>query len=76
MVLCGYPDQIQLLSALKSFEVDMSYKRIRAKDLNEVLFATFLTDQCKSKYFPATCQELGKWLLTSWSSYYLATGLY
>jgi hypothetical protein len=36
------PDQIHLLSALKSFEVDMSYKRIRAKDLNEVLFATFL----------------------------------
>lgn len=54
----------------------MSYKRIRAKNLNEVLFATFLTDQCKSKYFPNTQQPLGKWLLTGWSSYYLAMSLY
>jgi hypothetical protein len=42
MVLCGYKEQINLLSRLSSFEVDMSYKRIRSKDMNEVLFATFL----------------------------------
>ena len=49
MVICGYKEQIQLLSTLSSFEVDMSYKRLRSKDMNEVLFATFLPDQCKSK---------------------------
>jgi hypothetical protein len=51
MVLCGFKEQIELLSQLTSFEVDMSYKRIRSKDMNEVLFATFLPDQCKSKYY-------------------------
>lgn len=50
MVLCAYKEQIQLLAKLSSFEVDMSFKRIRSKDMNEVLFATFLPDQCKSKY--------------------------
>ncbi|EAA67000.1 hypothetical protein AN8575.2 [Aspergillus nidulans FGSC A4] len=47
MVICAYREQIQLLAQLSSFEVDMSYKRIRTKDINEVLFATFLPDQCK-----------------------------
>jgi hypothetical protein len=47
MVLCAYKEQIQLLAKLSSFEVDMSFKRIRSKDMNEVLFATFLPDQSK-----------------------------
>jgi hypothetical protein len=54
MVLCAYKDQIQLLAKLSSFEVDMSFKRIRSKDMNEVLFATFLPDQSKSKYLYTT----------------------
>jgi hypothetical protein len=49
MVLCGYKEQIELLSGLSSFKVDISFKRIRSKDMNEVLFATLLPDQCKSK---------------------------
>lgn len=54
MVLCGFKEQIQLLSQLTSFEVDISYKRIRSKEMNEVLFTTFLPDQCKSKYYLST----------------------
>jgi hypothetical protein len=50
MILCGFKEQIQLLSRLSSFEVNMSCKRIRSKNMNEVLFATFFPDQCKSKY--------------------------
>lgn len=76
MALCGYKNQIQLLSSLSSFEVDMSYKRIRGKDINEVLFATFLPDQCKSKiYNPglSTPQPRTNCLATS---YYIATGFY
>jgi hypothetical protein len=49
MVFCGYKSQIQLLARLQSFEVDMSYKRLRNKEMNEVIFATFLPDQAKGK---------------------------
>jgi hypothetical protein len=49
MVFCAYKSQVELLTQLSSFEVDMSYKRIRNKNMNEVLFATFLPDQAKSK---------------------------
>ena len=50
MILCGFKDQIKLLNTLTSFEVDMSYKRIRQKGMNEVVFATFLPTHGKSKY--------------------------
>jgi hypothetical protein len=49
MVLCSYNEQIKLLAGLSLFEVDMSFKRIRLKDMNNILFAMFLPDQCKSK---------------------------
>jgi hypothetical protein len=54
MVICAYKEQVQLLAQLSSFEVDMSYKRVRSKDINEVLFATFVPDQCKSKCLLST----------------------
>jgi hypothetical protein len=44
MVLCAFKEQIQLFSRLLSFKVDMSYKQIQLKDINKVLFATFLPD--------------------------------
>jgi hypothetical protein len=50
MVFCAYTKQIELLAKLSSFEVDMSYKRIRSKNMNEVLFATFLPESSRSKY--------------------------
>jgi hypothetical protein len=49
MVFCGYKSQIQLLARLHSFEVDMSYKPLRNKEMNEVIFATFLPDQAKAQ---------------------------
>jgi hypothetical protein len=39
-----------LLNKLTSFEVDMSYKRIRQKNMNEVVFATYLHEHGKSRY--------------------------
>ncbi|BCR90626.1 uncharacterized protein ACHE_60512A [Aspergillus chevalieri] len=67
MVLCAFREQIQLLSRLSSFEIDMSYKRIRSKDINEVLFATFLPDQCKIitllRVFTSTDSTEGYYLL-------------
>lgn len=50
MIICGFKEQIQLLNTLNSFEIDMSYKRIREKGMNEVVFATYLPSHGKSKY--------------------------
>jgi hypothetical protein len=49
MIICGFNEQIQLLGSLDSFEVDISYKRVKG-DFNEVIFATFLPQHGKSKY--------------------------
>ncbi|EAA66773.1 hypothetical protein AN9487.2 [Aspergillus nidulans FGSC A4] len=49
MILCAYKEQIMLLNKLTSFEVDMSYKRIRQKNMNEVVFATYLHEHGKSQ---------------------------
>lgn len=73
MVLCGFKQQIELLSRLLSFEVDMSFKRIRAKTMNEVLFATFLPDQCKGKYSTtAWCAVTDQFI----NSHYLTPSFY
>jgi hypothetical protein len=48
MILCAFKEQIQLLNQLTSFKVDMSYKRIRERKLNEVVFATYLHEHGKS----------------------------
>lgn len=58
MILCGFRDQIEVLSSLQSFEVDMSYKRIRSKDMNEVLFATFLPEESKSECLSTALQPV------------------
>jgi hypothetical protein len=69
MIICGFKEQIELLSKLQSFEVDMSFKRLYSKNMNEVLFATFLPDQCKSKHlltgYKALANCLSKLLLYS-----------
>lgn len=49
MIICGFDEQIKLLGSLTSFEVDMSYKRVKG-EFNEVIFATFLPEHGKSKY--------------------------
>jgi hypothetical protein len=50
MILCAFKEQIQVLNKLTSFEVDMSYKRIREKEMNEAVFATYLHSHGKSKF--------------------------
>jgi hypothetical protein len=54
MIICLFKEQAQLLVKQKTFEVDMSFKRVFEKDINEVIFAAHLFDQGKSKWFP-TC---------------------
>lgn len=49
LIICAFQKQLELLSQQSSFQVDMSFKRLRSKHLNEVVFATFLPDQHKGK---------------------------
>jgi hypothetical protein len=37
-----------MMASLESFEVDVSYKRVKG-EFNEVIFATFLPEHAKSK---------------------------
>ena len=50
MVVCVLDTQIGILLSLDSFEVDISYKRLQGRKLNEVVFSTFLPEHGKSKY--------------------------
>ncbi|OJJ78431.1 uncharacterized protein ASPGLDRAFT_182657 [Aspergillus glaucus CBS 516.65] len=42
LIILAHQAQFKLLQSLKMFEVDMNYKRLRRKDLNEIVFAAFL----------------------------------
>ncbi|KAK2793175.1 hypothetical protein FQN52_001823 [Onygenales sp. PD_12] len=42
MIICMLKEQASLLLSLSSFEVDMSYKRLKSSKMNEVVFATYL----------------------------------
>ena len=51
MIICGLKKQFELLQTLSSFEVDMSFKRLKKVGLNEVLFAVYLQPEGKGKQF-------------------------
>jgi hypothetical protein len=42
VIICFFKRQVEILFKLKSFEVDMSFKRIRDDNTNEIVFAAFL----------------------------------
>ena len=47
MVICFFKKQAEILSSLESFEIDMSFKRVRRSNMNEVVFATYSYEQNK-----------------------------
>jgi hypothetical protein len=47
-IFCILKDQAELLQTLPSVEIDMSYKRVRSKELKELVFAAYLNNQKKS----------------------------
>jgi len=51
MIICILKEQALLLRTFDSFEVDTSFKRLKRKDMKEVVFARFVKEQNKSKYF-------------------------
>ena len=48
MVICFYKQQAEILFNQTTFEIDMSYKRIRQKDMNEIVLAKWLPQHGKS----------------------------
>lgn len=55
MIICFLRDQAELLLSLSSFEIDMSYKRIKFNKMNEVVFATYMTQHGKGKHITISC---------------------
>ena len=47
-IFCALNEQLQHLASLQSFEVDMSYKRVKGV-FNEVIFARFVPEHGKGK---------------------------
>jgi len=47
MIICFLKAQAEIFLQQKTFEVDMSYKRIRQKDMNEIIFAGFFREHGK-----------------------------
>jgi hypothetical protein len=47
MILCFLDEQARVLLKQKSFEVDMSFKRIKTKGLNEVVLAAYISEHGK-----------------------------
>ena len=52
MIVCFFKQQAEILLDLNSFEVDMSFKRIKMKGLNEVVLAAYLVEHGKGKPSP------------------------
>ena len=49
MIICLFTEQAHLLTKASSYEVDMSYKRVKDKDMKEVVFASFFPEIGRSK---------------------------
>ncbi|OJD22190.1 hypothetical protein ACJ73_06466 [Blastomyces percursus] len=47
MIFCAFKVQLKLLLTLKSFEIDMSFKRIQSRHINEIVLATMLPEDNK-----------------------------
>lgn len=49
MIICFFNQQAHMLLSLKIFEIDMSFKRIAIKNLNEIVFAVYSSTSEKEK---------------------------
>ncbi len=50
IVVCFYEEQAQILMKQKSFEVNMSFKRVWTYNVNEIVFAMFNQSMKKDKW--------------------------
>lgn len=50
MIFCAFKEQLEVFLTLKSVEIEMSFKRIRDRHINEIVFTTWLSDDNKSMF--------------------------
>lgn len=50
LVFCFYRKQAELLGEQESFEVDMAFKRVRNKGINEIVLAKFFQKLRRGMY--------------------------
>lgn len=50
MAICCYRKSLEVLATLTSFEVDMTVKRVKDSNINEVVFGAFLTNLNKGNF--------------------------
>ena len=48
MIICFLQEQAKIFLAQTTFEVDMSFKRIVERNMNEIIFAVWLEEHGKS----------------------------
>ena len=48
MIICFLQEQAKIFLAQRTFEVDMSFKRIIERNMNEIVFAVWLEEHGKS----------------------------
>jgi hypothetical protein len=49
MIICAFDSQAHMLAKSSSYEVDMSYKRVKDKDIKEVVFACYYPELGRSE---------------------------
>ena len=49
MIICAFDAQARILANTLSYEVDMSFKRVKDKDMKEVVFAKHYQEIGKGK---------------------------
>ncbi|KAF1814376.1 hypothetical protein P152DRAFT_413142 [Eremomyces bilateralis CBS 781.70] len=47
LVTCFFKEQVKIILDRESFEIDMGFKRVRDKDINEIVFAAYLPENEK-----------------------------
>ena len=74
MIICFLQEQAKIFLTQRTFEVDMSFKRILERNMNEIVFAVWLEEHGKSiviEYIYVINR-----LLTNFCSFYACTCYY
>jgi hypothetical protein len=51
MAICCYKDALNILITRESFEVDMTFQRIKDTSINEIVFAAFIPELNKGNSY-------------------------
>jgi len=57
MIICFLQEQAKIFLAQRTFEVDMSFKRILERNMNEIVFTVWLEEHGKSIIIEYICYK-------------------